>query len=577
MDRKLSKEEDDKTSASPPPSPTHIRPVASELELAQIGGTFPDKKDSAQPEPLLTIEEPLPPHAPQPVSNQPPTFETAIRAEFKVSASKAGGEYLPIDSFNRIVTRDRVRQELSLLVPRCIPANQLDQYTDEVWDPALTTNSSSRSRSHELRPSHEPRPTTRRKIFAILALIQRVEDIVRFIKERLHDNDLPFLLSPGENPGTLQLQRRSRDGKLHPITIVSSWPIYLLESFNNYQWKLLPPYFTLSTKLKPEVLHYSFEDGTVLPLIEDEEITSGFSGGYSDVWKVKIHPAHHNCSHDGPSNQGNPDYAMKRLRHSNREAFKAEVSSLKRFSSRDHLHLIRLLVTFEWRKEFYFLFPCADGNLHDFWKRHKTVGDPPRDHKLAVWFSGQCLGLAQGLKMIHTVEVKPGEFLDIPPSEQEKTHGRHGDVKPENILWFAPVGAYQPHETDKGSDMGVLKISDFGLSKFHRTGSLRSGPNNGKSTPVSPTYRAPEFDIDRGIDQSYDIWSLGCVLLEFIAWYVLGWEEVERFSTTRVEEDYGLIKEDIFFNNVEIPSKDGDKKEAEIGAQAKKAVYDVST
>ncbi|KAM7190914.1 Protein kinase-like domain containing protein, partial [Rhypophila sp. PSN 637] len=498
-------------------------------------------------------------------------LETAIRAAFIVSASRDKGQYLPIDAFKRIVTRDRVRQELARLVPERIAADKLDWYTDQVWHTTPPANLK----------SHEPRPTTRRKIFAILALLQKVPDIVRFIDdsdENMHDNDLPFLLSDGPDPGTRQLQRKGRDGKLSPITIMSSWPYFMLEIFNDYQWRLLPPYFVLSTKAKPEVAHYSFEDGIVLPLIEDEGIASGIRGGFGDVWKVKIHPAHHNTSDHASSDKDNPWYAIKRLRKNNRddnreayrEAFRAEVSNLKRFSTKDHLHLIKLLVTFEWRKEFYLLFPCADGNLFDFWKLYPTVTELPRNHGLGLWFSSQCLGLVRGLQSIHDFEVHKGEFLGIPQHEKEKTHGLHGDLKPENILWFRPVGAYPPYETN---NMGVLKISDFGLSKFHRTG---SGENNdGKYTPVSPTYRAPEYDLGQSVDQSYDIWTLGCVLLEFVAWYVLGWDEVERFSRSRVDDDYREIREDVFFNNVDIVHEEDEKETwTETGAQAKRAVYD---
>jgi len=438
-------------------------------------------------------------------------------------------------------------------VPYDIPEAELELRTDEVWE----TTPHPKSRAHK--------PTSRRKIFTILALIEKVKDIVLFIEEGIHDNDLPFIISNGPTPGTRQLNRKGRDGQLSPIPIMSSWPTFMLEAFNDVQWKLLAPYFTLSTKAKPTVEHFFLDDGIILPFTLDDEIASG---GYGEVWKVQIHPAHHNCSHDAAPDEGNPCYAVKRLRHGNPKAFKAEVSNLKRFSSRDHLHLIKLLVTFQWRGQYYLLFPFADGNLLDFWKRHRTVEQLPRDLGLALWFSGQCLGLAEGLKMIHTFEFRHGETLDILPDEQEKIHGRHGDLKPENILWFSPIGTYHPNEKDDGGAMGVMKISDFGLTKFHRTASIFS-KNEGKSTPVSPTYRAPEYDIEQWIHQSYDIWSLGCVLLEFVAWYILGWDEVDKFSKSRTVDDHREIKEDVFFNNV-IIEDDGGKSET--GAQAKRSV-----
>jgi serine/threonine protein kinase len=91
--------------------------------------------------------------------------------------------------------------------------------------------------------------------------------------------------------------------------------------------------------------------------------------------------------------------------------------------------------------------------------------------------------------------------------------------------------------------------------------------------PVSPTYRAPEYDVAKMVSQSYDIWTLGCVVLEFITWYLLGWEEVSRFSQKRVDEDNSEIKEDVFFNFVSIKDENG---RVQTGAKAKQSVFNVS-
>jgi serine/threonine protein kinase len=154
----------------------------------------------------------------------------------------------------------------------------------------------------------------------------------------------------------------------------------------------------------------------------------------------------------------NPSYAVKRLRHNNYEAFSAEVSNLKRFSERDHVHLIKLLVTFSWREQFYLLFPWADGNLLDFWQMFPQPSSPERDRNMAVWFSEQCLGIVQGLEMIHMADSPSTE--DLTKVSGHQLHGRHGDLKPENILWF------KPYQDTHRNHFGVLKISDFGFVKI---------------------------------------------------------------------------------------------------------------
>ncbi|KAG9228068.1 kinase-like domain-containing protein, partial [Amylocarpus encephaloides] len=228
-------------------------------------------------------------------------------------------------------------------------------------------------------------------------------------------------------------------------------------------------------------------------------------------------------------------YAIKCLRQNNSDKFKTEVSNLKRFSQKDHLHLIKLLMTFEYQKKFYLLFPWADGNLLGFWKDHPEPFRQERDHKTATWFSKQCLGIVEGLNMIHKADIPMGDDEDDTPNHQ--THRRHGDLKPENILWFRKC------ESSYGRTLPVLKIFDFGLTRFHRTRSMSHIEN----VAVSLTYRPPEHDLAKMVSQNYDIWTLGCLLLEFVTWYLLGWESVDEFSKARTTAGTNIIWEDVFF------------------------------
>ncbi|KAI0380675.1 kinase-like protein [Hypomontagnella monticulosa] len=104
------------------------------------------------------------------------------------------------------------------------------------------------------------------------------------------------------------------------------------------------------------------------------------------------------------------------------------------------------------------------------------------------------------------------------------------------------------------SGHSVLKISDFGLARWHRDISNNGTDKDGLF--VSKTYRAPEYDLTKPVSQPYDIWALACLYLEFITWYLCGWEEgVDEFSKQRASEspsfnreDSYAIKEDHFFN-----------------------------
>lgn len=64
------------------------------------------------------------------------------------------------------------------------------------------------------------------------------------------------------------------------------------------------------------------------------------------------------------------------------------------------------------------------------------------------------------------------------------------------------------------------------------------------------TYRAPEFDMPHGkISRSSDIFSLGCVFLEFVTWYMEGHHSAsEDFATQRMEfERESGFETDTFF------------------------------
>ncbi|PMD61065.1 uncharacterized protein K444DRAFT_629069 [Hyaloscypha bicolor E] len=113
------------------------------------------------------------------------------------------------------------------------------------------------------------------------------------------------------------------------------------------------------------------------------------------------------------------------------------------------------------------------------------------------------------------------------PGSTENNRGRHGNLKPENILWFKGPGC-----DGLGGPTGVLQICDFGLADFHSTQwALVPAGNIGGLTHA---YRTPEWDVSNLISPSYDIWSLGCVLLEFVTWYMLGAKKVKNFEDKRV-------------------------------------------
>jgi len=161
------------------------------------------------------------------------------------------------------------------------------------------------------------------------------------------------------------------------------------------------------------------------------------------------------------------------------------------------------------------------GNLWHFWKTHEA-SNQRRDR--CLWMATQCYELALALRFIHTV------------------YGIHGHAKAESILWL---------EWDD-----ILVMSDFGLNRLRAD--IFGGINSKKVDPSfstirniyrSATYCAPKSDI-RGsrISPTSDIYSLGCVFLEFVTWYLEGWQSVnDDFPDRRLEEDVHGFVSDTFF------------------------------
>ncbi|KAI3336957.1 kinase-like domain-containing protein [Xylariaceae sp. AK1471] len=421
-----------------------------------------------------------------------------LREAFVRSVEPASSEFLPLDKLEQILSYAKVLQELESSFPGA-----------STYVLQQTAGSICNAKGH-----------SSRRIFAVLLLVERTDKIIDFVNEGVYDSDLPLLLRRTEiKPFRLSIFTLANSTK--PLNCLKGCSPFILESFERYQWYLLAPFFSGGRNSDEKVLFYSLQDKTILPFVDDGT-SSSYDGGYSQVSRVKIHPAHHDFAE--PQTGPPEHFALKKLTSRHRDDFEQEVETLKRFSRRGYTHLIRLLATFHYRGGYYLLFPWADGNLHDFWQREH----PTDDHTLYIWMAEQCYGIARGLSFIHNYQPSWDKFK-LPRQEREMMFGRHGDLKPQNILYFRRSGAL--------NDMGTLKIADFGLSRFHSHHTGTRSKNRGLA--VSPTYRPPECDAVavRSISRSFDIWTLGCIYLEFVVWLLYGAEGLRAFSEDRLDED----------------------------------------
>jgi serine/threonine protein kinase len=178
-----------------------------------------------------------------------------------------------------------------------------------------------------------------------------------------------------------------------------------------------------------------------------------------------------------------------------------EAANLEIIRSLEHTNLIKAIALYRHGRRYFIMFPWAEGgNLRDFWRT-----DPPNlDRQYLEWAFSQLRDLASAIKKSH-----------------EKGQCRHGDIKPENILCS---------KKKRNSSYYTLVITDLGLAKAHeKVTELRRDATQTKSGTVM--YEPPESELRRDEPRSrrYDIWSFGCMYLEFAIWLLYGTGELGRF------------------------------------------------
>jgi serine/threonine protein kinase len=143
----------------------------------------------------------------------------------------------------------------------------------------------------------------------------------------------------------------------------------------------------------------------------------------------------------------------------------------------------------------------------DYWEFESKT---PRNPELVLWSLQQMLGLAEAIRALH--HDLGGDL-----------HLRHGDLKPANILFFKEDGD------------NFLMVADVGVSRIHEQPTLlrRVGTTTEATTR---SYEAPEVAFERPGQpraRTYDIWSLGCVFLEFAIWLLYDVNAINNFEENR--------------------------------------------
>ncbi|ETS88088.1 hypothetical protein PFICI_01916 [Pestalotiopsis fici W106-1] len=381
-------------------------------------------------------------------------------------------------------------------------------------------------------------------VLAMLILVDKGYTIGEVLRDQIFDDNLPLVVVNHADPVIFSWDQSRKDWRqLVCFEDDDTWGVQAKLDICKWQWYLRVPRMKVSGP-SFEAYEGKFGPDTVLPWSsksKDGEVmkhdrTTGY-GGYSAVYKCHIDERFHGF-HEVLKKIGLGDgrgfFALKVLNTYTADE-KAQISNLfqnerrqlSRFNGVVHNHLVTLLAAFEQEntEKNFFVFPWAECDLSAFWEKQKPK---PGDAK---WIAEQLKGLVSALNEIHN-PAQNSQNLGT------QVFGRHGDLKPDNILWYTPY---------KGDPKGILVVSDMGFTAVNSELS-RSKQTNGK--PRTPTYRPPELDIQGAkVTREYDVWSLGCIFLEMMTWILGGQRFNSEFKKSRMTPENG-VNTSIFFTMV---------------------------
>jgi len=220
---------------------------------------------------------------------------------------------------------------------------------------------------------------------------------------------------------------------------------------------------------------------------------------------------------------------------------------------------VSLLAGYRHRDQWFLIFPSPQANLLQFWERHSPLS--PLGQELVLWVAAQCEGIAEGLERLHNSiavqnirsEVQLTDPTDlgkiekteisradvagpIDVSDETALFGWDEDIKPQIILWYT--------NPDVPSDRGTLKL-DITALLTHTKRSIDS-----TKSYAYHTYMTPECVIGGAvIGRSADVWSLGCVYLDFLTWLLHGSTGIHNFGNLRMSEGPIGVMTDVYFED----------------------------
>ncbi|KAL8996225.1 MAG: hypothetical protein Q9169_004203 [Polycauliona sp. 2 TL-2023] len=280
-------------------------------------------------------------------------------------------------------------------------------------------------------------------------------------------------------------------------------------------------------------------------------------GGSAHAYQIEVHRCYNKLdrapnslplggSHDSGDTCPNT-FVLKSYRKTvdAEKCYEKEWKALKRVHSpTPSRHVVRFFGRFTLGGVHNILLEYVDlGTLEDYLR----MTPPPCTAKDIIDFWRSTLSVTEGLLRIHNSMHSTLPVTDSPSLFQ----GWHHDIKPTNLFIRSHKGA--------SAYNFECKLGDLGLSHF-KPSQKSQRTSFGKDAYGTRTYGAPDcFRPDNAmareplaVEQSIDVWSLGCVLSETATWVAGHWDYVEEYRNQRrieIKKMGNFRENDDFFHN----------------------------
>jgi hypothetical protein len=182
-------------------------------------------------------------------------------------------KFIPKEELYRVINVDSVTREMMRDLSQVHSLAKIQEYANQICQEVETD---------ELRKG-KARIRSFRKIFALLVLTETTSSIIRFLEEKVSDQDLPLKRDWDE------LYRKSDEKGLEALRCFNHemWSPMKKENFNEYQYWFLAPYFSPPGQ-DGVVKHYILQDEHILPFLApvNAEEAADREGTYGKVIMV---------------------------------------------------------------------------------------------------------------------------------------------------------------------------------------------------------------------------------------------------------------------------------------------------